>query len=97
MPSVILRLSVCAAGAGGDVSQDAEVDLSSSGLTELDLGADEVFLVSSPSSPSRLPFCPHTVRPHISSLVVHLHLCWGCFFQDFLLSKRVKVLQEQKA
>lgn len=64
-----VRLSVHAAGAGaGDASQDAEVDLSSSGLTKLDLGTDEVFLVSSASSPSRLPFCPHTVRPRLPSL-----------------------------
>lgn len=34
---------------GGDTSQSAEVDLSS-GLTELDLGADEVFISSSPAS-----------------------------------------------
>ncbi|XP_037338027.2 uncharacterized protein si:dkey-112e17.1 isoform X2 [Pungitius pungitius] len=46
--------------AGGDISQSAEVDLSCSGLTELDLGADEVFIVSSATSPSRLPFSPHT-------------------------------------
>lgn len=46
---------------GSDVSQNAEVDLSCSGLTELDLGADEVFIVSSAPSPSRLPFPPHTV------------------------------------
>lgn len=52
------------------MSPDADVDLSSSGLTELDLGADEVFLVSSPSSLSRLPFCPHTVRPLVPSLGV---------------------------
>lgn len=50
-------------GAGGDISQNAEVDLSCSSLTELDLGADEVFIVSSAPSPSRLPFSPHTVRP----------------------------------
>ncbi|XP_062274215.1 uncharacterized protein si:dkey-112e17.1 [Scomber scombrus] len=48
--------------AGGDISQDAEVDLSTSGLTELDLGADEVFIVSSAPSPIRLPFSPHTQR-----------------------------------
>ncbi|XP_041792300.1 uncharacterized protein si:dkey-112e17.1 [Chelmon rostratus] len=48
--------------AGGDVSQNAEVDLSCSGLTELDLGADEVFIVSSAPSPSGLPFSPHTQR-----------------------------------
>ncbi|XP_037831125.1 uncharacterized protein si:dkey-112e17.1 isoform X2 [Kryptolebias marmoratus] len=45
--------------ADGDVSQNAEVDLSCSGLTELDLGADEVFIVSSAASPSRLPFARH--------------------------------------
>ncbi|XP_047447596.1 uncharacterized protein si:dkey-112e17.1 isoform X2 [Mugil cephalus] len=45
---------------GGDVSQNAEVDLSCSGLTELDLGADEVFIVSSAPSPSGLPFSPLT-------------------------------------
>ncbi|KAG8011706.1 hypothetical protein GBF38_003996 [Nibea albiflora] len=48
--------------AGGDISQHSEVDLSCSGLTELDLGADEVFIVSSAPSPSRLPFSPHTQR-----------------------------------
>ncbi|KAL0979225.1 hypothetical protein UPYG_G00182360 [Umbra pygmaea] len=50
-------------GVGGDVSQNAEVDLSSVGLMELDLGADEVFIVSPRSSPSsRLPFSAHTQR-----------------------------------
>ncbi|KAI3372288.1 hypothetical protein L3Q82_022805, partial [Scortum barcoo] len=48
--------------AGGDISQNAEVDLSCSGLTELDLGADEVFIVSSAPCSSRLPFSPHTQR-----------------------------------
>ncbi|XP_026199063.1 uncharacterized protein si:dkey-112e17.1 isoform X2 [Anabas testudineus] len=43
-----------------DISQNTEVDLSCSGLTELDIGADEVFIVSSAPSPSRLPFSPHT-------------------------------------
>uniref|UniRef100_UPI0037E8CF09 uncharacterized protein n=1 Tax=Semicossyphus pulcher TaxID=241346 RepID=UPI0037E8CF09 len=47
--------------AGGDISLNEEVDLSCSGLTELDLGADEVFIVSSAPSPSR-PFSPHTQR-----------------------------------
>ncbi|XP_070690292.1 uncharacterized protein [Pempheris klunzingeri] len=47
---------------GSNISQNAEVDLSCSGLTELDLGADEVFIVSSAPSPSRLPFSPHTQR-----------------------------------
>ncbi|XP_038558694.1 uncharacterized protein si:dkey-112e17.1 [Micropterus salmoides] len=51
-----------AVGAGGDISQNAEVDLSCSGLTELDLGADEVFIVSPAASPSRLVFSPHTQR-----------------------------------
>nr|XP_029132693.1 uncharacterized protein LOC109982054 isoform X2 [Labrus bergylta] len=46
--------------AGRDISLNEEVDLSCSGLTELDLGADEVFIVSSAPSPSRLPFSPHT-------------------------------------
>ncbi|XP_041855193.1 uncharacterized protein si:dkey-112e17.1 [Melanotaenia boesemani] len=48
--------------AGGDFTQNAEVDLSCSGLTELDLGADEVFIVSSAPSPSGLTFSPHTQR-----------------------------------
>ncbi|XP_029367090.1 uncharacterized protein LOC115049199 isoform X2 [Echeneis naucrates] len=43
-----------------DISQNAEVALSCSGLTELDLGADEVFIVSSAPSPSRLHVSPHT-------------------------------------
>ncbi|KAK6313324.1 hypothetical protein J4Q44_G00166710 [Coregonus suidteri] len=46
---------------GGDMSQHAEVDLSSNGLTELDLGSDEVFIISSvPNPSSRLPFSAHT-------------------------------------
>lgn len=49
--------------AGGDTSQNAEGDLSCSGLTELDLGADEVFIVSSAPSPSRVPATAHTVKP----------------------------------
>ncbi|KAM4576571.1 uncharacterized protein PAE49_006618 [Odontesthes bonariensis] len=48
--------------AGDDFSQNADVDLSCSGLTELDLGADEVFIISSAASPSGLPFSPHTQR-----------------------------------
>ncbi|XP_067377729.1 uncharacterized protein si:dkey-112e17.1 isoform X2 [Channa argus] len=43
-----------------NISQNAEVDLSCSGLTELDLGADEVFIASSAPSPSNLHFSPHT-------------------------------------
>lgn len=49
---------------GGDTSQSAEVDLSS-GLTELDLGADEVFISTSPApsaTTDRLPLSPHTQR-----------------------------------
>lgn len=48
---------------GGDMSSSAEVDLSG-GLTELDLGADEVF-ITSPSSNTvtgRLPLSPHSQR-----------------------------------
>ncbi|CDQ72583.1 unnamed protein product [Oncorhynchus mykiss] len=48
---------------GGDMSEHAEVDLSSNGLTELDLGTDEVFIISSaPSTSSRLLFSAHTQR-----------------------------------
>lgn len=49
--------------AGGGGSPSAEVDLSS-GLTELDLGSDEVFITSpTPSTTtSRLPLSPHTQR-----------------------------------
>lgn len=49
--------------AGGDMSQTVEVDLSS-GLTELDLGADEVFITSpAPSAiTNHLPLSPHTQR-----------------------------------
>lgn len=57
-----MSLCVSAVSAGRDGSQKAEVDLSCSGLTELDLGADDVFMASSAPSPSRLPFSPHTVR-----------------------------------
>ncbi|XP_010874860.2 uncharacterized protein si:dkey-112e17.1 [Esox lucius] len=47
----------------GDLSQNAEVDLSSNGLTELDLGTDEVFIISSVSSPSsRLMYPDHVQR-----------------------------------
>nr|XP_015827481.2 uncharacterized protein si:dkey-112e17.1 [Nothobranchius furzeri] len=45
--------------ADGNISQIAEMDLSCSGLTELDLGADEVFMASSVASPNRLPFSRH--------------------------------------
>ncbi|XP_056143271.1 uncharacterized protein si:dkey-112e17.1 [Lampris incognitus] len=46
--------------ASGDVSQNTEMELSSGGLTELDLETDEVFIASSAPSPVRLPFSPHT-------------------------------------
>ncbi|KAJ4941438.1 hypothetical protein JOQ06_011317 [Pogonophryne albipinna] len=49
--------------AGGDMSQ------SCSGLTELDLGADEVFIVSSAPSSSRLPFSPHTAQQPVGDLL----------------------------
>ncbi|PWA18517.1 hypothetical protein CCH79_00009847 [Gambusia affinis] len=48
-----------AVAAEGDAPQTADVELSCSGLTELDLGADEVFIVSPAACPSRLPFYPH--------------------------------------
>ncbi|XP_024132145.1 uncharacterized protein si:dkey-112e17.1 [Oryzias melastigma] len=46
--------------ADGEVAGNTEVDLSCCGLTELDLGADEVFIVSSNTTPSGLPFSPLT-------------------------------------
>ncbi|XP_054906667.1 uncharacterized protein si:dkey-112e17.1 isoform X2 [Poeciliopsis prolifica] len=45
--------------AEGDVPQTADVELYCSGLTELDLGADEVFIASPAACPSRLLFYPH--------------------------------------
>ncbi|XP_063051247.1 uncharacterized protein si:dkey-112e17.1 isoform X2 [Engraulis encrasicolus] len=45
---------------GGEASSNQEQDVSAGGLTELELGTDEVFVISSGPSPSRLPFCPHT-------------------------------------
>ncbi|XP_077417454.1 uncharacterized protein LOC144048885 [Vanacampus margaritifer] len=48
--------------AGGDTSQNTELDLSSSGLAELDFGPDEVFIISSAPSPNRPSFSPHTQR-----------------------------------
>lgn len=65
MNSVLLNdfnLCVSVAHASVNTSQNTEVDLSCSGLTELDLGADEVFMASSVLSPGRLPVSPHTVR-----------------------------------
>ncbi|XP_029018392.1 uncharacterized protein si:dkey-112e17.1 [Betta splendens] len=54
-PSHTARASV-------NTSQNTDVDLSCGGLTELDLGADEVFMASSAPSPGRLPVSPHTQR-----------------------------------
>ncbi|XP_043967446.1 uncharacterized protein si:dkey-112e17.1 [Gambusia affinis] len=51
-----------AVAAEGDAPRTADVELSCSGLTELDLGADEVFIVSPAACPSRLPFYPHAQR-----------------------------------
>lgn len=67
MPCVF-KFDVCLSlvSASVDISQDAAVDLSCSGLTELDLGADEVFIVSSPPSPSGLPFSSHMVRTSLT-------------------------------
>lgn len=42
--------------AGGDASQNTELDLSSNGLAELDFGPDEVFIISSAPSPKRPSF-----------------------------------------
>ncbi|KAJ8005798.1 hypothetical protein DPEC_G00121620 [Dallia pectoralis] len=62
-------------GVGGDLSQNAEVDLSSNGLTELDLGADEVFIISSvPSPSSRLLFPAH---PQRERFLRHSDTCAG--------------------
>ncbi|XP_024909250.1 uncharacterized protein LOC103398114 isoform X2 [Cynoglossus semilaevis] len=49
-----------------DVFQNAPVDLSGSGLTELDLGSDEVFIVSSAFSPTKTTFTPHTAPPTLT-------------------------------
>ncbi|XP_041957979.1 uncharacterized protein si:dkey-112e17.1 isoform X1 [Alosa sapidissima] len=46
--------------AGVESATNPEQDTSSGGLSELELGTDEVFVISSGPSPSRLPFCPHT-------------------------------------
>nr|XP_057927022.1 uncharacterized protein si:dkey-112e17.1 [Doryrhamphus excisus] len=46
--------------AGVDASQNTQVDLSSSGLPELELGPDEVFIISPFPSPARPSFSPHT-------------------------------------
>ncbi|XP_054629598.1 uncharacterized protein si:dkey-112e17.1 [Dunckerocampus dactyliophorus] len=48
--------------AGVDASQNTQVDLSSSGLPELELGPDEVFIISPFPSPTRPSFSPHTQR-----------------------------------
>ncbi|XP_018618044.1 uncharacterized protein LOC108940384 [Scleropages formosus] len=48
-------------GSGGaDPSHNAELELSPGGLTELDLGTDEVFVIPSGPAPSGPPLCPHT-------------------------------------
>lgn len=48
------------AAVAADVSQNAEVDASCSGLTELDLGADEVFVVSASPTTGAAPFPQYT-------------------------------------
>ncbi|XP_061671963.1 uncharacterized protein si:dkey-112e17.1 [Syngnathoides biaculeatus] len=53
--------------AGGDTSQNTELDLSSSGLAELDFGPDEVFIISSGPSPHRPSFSSHTQRERFLS------------------------------
>ncbi|KAJ8415384.1 hypothetical protein AAFF_G00423640 [Aldrovandia affinis] len=55
-------LSGSSSSTGPDISQSSELELSPNGLTELDLGTDEVFVISSGPSPGGLSFCPHTQR-----------------------------------
>ncbi|XP_016085299.1 uncharacterized protein [Sinocyclocheilus grahami] len=45
-----------------DVSEKAALEQFSSGLTELELGTDEVFVISSAPNSAQLPFSPHTQR-----------------------------------
>ncbi|XP_051750124.1 uncharacterized protein si:dkey-112e17.1 [Ctenopharyngodon idella] len=45
-----------------DVSEKGDLQLFSSGLTELELGTDEVFVIASTPSSAQLPFSPHTQR-----------------------------------
>ncbi|KAL4636065.1 hypothetical protein GN956_G13695 [Arapaima gigas] len=47
-------------GGGADISHNPELELSFGGLTELDLGTDEVFVIPSGPAPSGPPLCPHT-------------------------------------
>ncbi|XP_037114464.1 uncharacterized protein si:dkey-112e17.1 [Syngnathus acus] len=47
---------------GGDISQNRELDISSNGLAELDIGPDEVFIISSAPSPNSPSFSPRTQR-----------------------------------
>lgn len=44
-----------------DVSEKAALEQFSSGLTELELGTDEVFVIASAPNSAQLPFSPHTV------------------------------------
>ncbi|XP_023668091.2 uncharacterized protein [Paramormyrops kingsleyae] len=45
---------------GPDISHNPELELSSDGLMELDLGADEVFMIGTGPPLSGPPLCPHT-------------------------------------
>ncbi|XP_073697171.1 uncharacterized protein [Garra rufa] len=45
-----------------DVSEKAALEQFSSGLTELELGTDEVFVIASAPNSAQLPFSPHTQR-----------------------------------
>lgn len=62
MLSNSFSFGLSAVTAEGDAPQTVDVELSCSGLTELDLGADEVFIVSPAACPSRLPVYPYAVR-----------------------------------
>ncbi|KAG1958090.1 uncharacterized protein si:dkey-112e17.1 [Pimephales promelas] len=45
-----------------DVSEKSDLQLFSSGLAELELGTDEVFVIASAPTSAQLPFSPHTQR-----------------------------------
>ncbi|KAF4112755.1 uncharacterized protein si:dkey-112e17.1 [Onychostoma macrolepis] len=45
-----------------DVSEKAALEQFSGGLTELELGTDEVFVIASAPNSAQLPFSPHTQR-----------------------------------
>ncbi|XP_051958828.1 uncharacterized protein LOC127626804 isoform X2 [Xyrauchen texanus] len=45
-----------------DVSEKAALEMFSSGLTEVELGTDEVFVIASTPTSVNLPFSPHTQR-----------------------------------